>query len=84
MVRAMRKLLLLVLLTACGPTGPTDECKAYVGCYELMGTANQDLRDTYGEEGTCWQEGTATAQTCTTVCKKGLESLKKAYPNAGC
>jgi hypothetical protein len=74
-----------VVAVACsGGGGQSQECKDYLACAEKTKTGSQSLTDTYGDKGTCWTTGGATADSCTAACKSALSSLKTGYPDAGC
>jgi hypothetical protein len=79
----MRKLVLIVLAAACGPTMATDVCREYVACArKLGGSAATAVEQSYGENGGCYVGGARDA--CNDACRVALDSVKQAYPDAGC
>ena len=76
-----------VTLMACygaSPNNQSDECRAYVACYEKTGGTKGHLDSTYGPDGTCWTTTTTAAHECTSACKTAAATLKSSFPDAGC
>ncbi len=72
-----------MLVTACGPTGPNDVCKEYVACAKRIGgSAAMAVEQSYGENSGCFVGGATDA--CNEACSVALDSVKAAYPDAGC
>lgn len=68
----------------CRKLGQTEECAAYVACYEKTGGTPGSLDSSYGRNGTCWTTSEAATQACTAACASAIQSLRSAYPDAGC
>lgn len=68
----------------CPRFGQSEECAAYVACYEMTGGTPGSLDSSYGRNGTCWIINDVASQSCTAACKSAIQSLRSAYPDAGC
>lgn len=68
----------------CGDYGQSKACALYVACYEATGGTVGALDSSYGKRGTCWTSSTAASQSCTAACTTAIESLRAAFPSAGC
>ena len=66
------------------PPTQAPDCRSYLTCYERTGGTVGSLDSTYGPNGTCWSNGSATQTACADACKSALSSIRTAYPDAGC
>jgi hypothetical protein len=56
-----------------GGGGQPMECKKYIDCLNAVSAGSGDsIKASYGEMGTCWSTGGATADTCKKACVDGL------------
>ena len=65
------------------PGRSTPDCQTFLVCYSRTGGDVNGLQSTYGNGGTCWTSGAATADSCTSACKSAVRSLKLST-DAGC
>ena len=68
----------------CGDFGQSKACALYVACYEATGGTPGSLDSSYGKQGTCWQFSSSVSQSCTAACRSAIDSLRSAFPDAGC
>lgn len=72
----MRRLLVVLLLSACNGLTQSPECAQYLRCTEaaIPGSA-ASYQSSYGEGGTCWATSAGAAEQCTEACVQGRRTL---------
>ena len=86
----MTRIFITMLLVGCGEDKTTDSdtspnedaCEQYIACVSTATPADLgDAIDTYGDEGSCWDEDAAL---CDAACDAGLDQLRETYADPAC